>query len=267
MSKQMKSGVIYRGPSMIDGQPIIVVAIAKSGNEKTGDMLQTFIMLENTHPVEAIQSGADESVCGGCLARPKNEGWCYVRVEQSVAGVWKCYHQMQFNITTGKNKGETSNYKGYAEALTVDEITDMGRGRTNRLGTYGDPAAVPMYVWDALNSEAIGWNGYTHQWKDCSPDYAKYCMASIDKPCDTILAEIMGYRCFVAVLPGENSGTTNRKSVGCPAAKENGQKATCVDCLGCGGTDGRGTTNRIIEVHGVGFKTKRYQAWREKVAA
>ena len=259
---QPKSGVIYKGPSMLDGAPIIVIAIAKSNNGKTGAMLQTFIMREDVNPVDALKSNQDASVCGDCLARPANGGWCYVRVEQSVAGVWKCYHKLPFKVTTGARKGESSKYAGYADALEPARITELGRGRTNRVGTYGDPAAVPMYVWDALNSEAAGWNGYTHQWKTCSPDYAKYCMASIDKPCDTLSAEMLGYRCFVAVLPGETVTNASAKSVGCPAAKENGQRAQCDTCLGCGGNEGRGTTHRVIEVHGVDYKTKRYNAYR-----
>ena len=259
-NKQLKSALIYRGPSELDGSPIIVIAVAKSNNGKTGNMVQTFIMREDVHPVEALKTGDDASVCGGCLARPANEGWCYVRVEQSVAGVWKCYHQMP------NSRAKSGKFAGYPEATSPEAIRDMGRGRAIRLGTYGDPAAVPLYVWRSLTAEATGWNGYTHQWATCSPEYAEFCMASIDQPCDTIAAEMLGYRCFVAVLPGESAGDTSRKSVGCPAAVENGQNAQCGDCMGCGGTEGRGTTNRVIEVHGVDFKTKRYSQWREAIA-
>ena len=162
---------------------------------------------------------------------------------------------------------KAGSYAGYPEATSADEIQAFGNGRAIRLGTYGDPAAVPLYVWEALCANATGWNGYTHQWMTSSPEYSRYCMASIDQPCDTIAAELLGYRCFVAVLPEESAGVTARKSVGCPAAEENGRKATCGDCMGCGGTDGRGTTNRVIEVHGVDFKTKRYAAWRQSIAA
>lgn len=44
---QTKSGIIYRGPSLIDGQPIVAIAIAKSRNTKTGDMVQTYILCDN----------------------------------------------------------------------------------------------------------------------------------------------------------------------------------------------------------------------------
>ena len=36
--------IIYNGPSLLDGTPIIAIAIRKSGNAKTGDMVQTYIL-------------------------------------------------------------------------------------------------------------------------------------------------------------------------------------------------------------------------------
>jgi hypothetical protein len=33
------------------------------------------------------------------------------------------------------------------------------------MGTYGDPAFVPVSVWHKLLSNVIGWTGYTHQWR------------------------------------------------------------------------------------------------------
>ena len=37
--------IIYRGPSVLDGKPIVVVAIPKSGNSKTDSMLQTLSLI------------------------------------------------------------------------------------------------------------------------------------------------------------------------------------------------------------------------------
>ena len=36
--------VIYKGPSLLDGAPIVVIAVIGSGNTKTGDMVQTYIL-------------------------------------------------------------------------------------------------------------------------------------------------------------------------------------------------------------------------------
>jgi len=48
MKNVICSSVIYRGPSLIDGSPIVVVAvITKSddaANEKTGAVVQTYIL-------------------------------------------------------------------------------------------------------------------------------------------------------------------------------------------------------------------------------
>ena len=258
--------IIYRGPSMLDGKPIVVVAIPKSSNDKTDDMLQTFIMRADVPPLDALKSGDDASVCGDCLARPSKEGWCYVNVAQSVNMVYKSFTQAPI-VRKGVDTGKT--YKPYSD-ISGDPaaIVELGANKDNRLGTYGDPAAVPLQVWHMLNAHAHGFNGYTHQWKTCSPDYAKYCMASIDKPGDTLTAELMGYRCFIAHVDGEAMPTdTLAKVVTCPADKQaHGEAlASCKSCLGCGGTEGRGSTHRSITVHGTGYKVRKYLEWREGV--
>ena len=45
--------ILYRGPSILDGTPIVVVATMKTANPKTGDMIQTFILVDNMSPIEA----------------------------------------------------------------------------------------------------------------------------------------------------------------------------------------------------------------------
>src|SRR3989344_7004286 len=156
--------VIYRGPSMLDGAPIVVIAtgLAKSSrNEKTGDMVQTWIMREDMHPSEAGKAGADDSGCGNC---PHRGASCYVQVWRAPAVVWKA-HQRGV----------------YPMAADLAAIRALGRGRMVRLGAYGDPAAVPAEVWSALCAEASGWTGYTHQWRK-APHLRQWCMASADSP-------------------------------------------------------------------------------------
>jgi len=85
--------VIYRGPSQIDGAPIIAIAtgLAKgSRNAKTGGgLIQTWIIREDVSPADAVHSGADASVCGACPHRGeivdrRNKGRsCYVNVFQA----------------------------------------------------------------------------------------------------------------------------------------------------------------------------------------
>jgi hypothetical protein len=50
--------VVYRGPSQIDGQPIVAVAIMSSNNDKTDDMPQVFIIRADIPPLVALKTGA-----------------------------------------------------------------------------------------------------------------------------------------------------------------------------------------------------------------
>ena len=61
MANKTKSAIIYEGPSLIDGGPIVVVAIVSKRNRKTGDMLQTYIQRADTNPLEASRLGLDAS--------------------------------------------------------------------------------------------------------------------------------------------------------------------------------------------------------------
>src|SRR4051794_12783897 len=63
---------IYRGPSRIDGSPIIFAAtgfIAPSVNVKTGPLIQTYFLVDGVHPLQASHSGQDVSICGTCRHR------------------------------------------------------------------------------------------------------------------------------------------------------------------------------------------------------
>jgi hypothetical protein len=160
----MKSGIIYKGPSRIDGAPIVVLATYSNRNTKTGAVVQTYILREDINPLEASKTGADVSICGTCPlrgtpttdpARKQAVGRrCYVNLGQGVLIVWRAYR-----------KGV------YPDAQDSAGRAALGRGRVVRVGTYGDPAAVPDHVWTDLLSEADTWTAYTHQ-KPWRPDIA-----------------------------------------------------------------------------------------------
>src|SRR5882724_6636298 len=61
--------IIYSGPSLLDGSPIVVVAIIKSKNTKTANMIQTYIIRSDMDPREANRTGADFAICGHCPHR------------------------------------------------------------------------------------------------------------------------------------------------------------------------------------------------------
>jgi hypothetical protein len=72
--KRPENGVIiYEGPSVIDGAPIVAIATgfkSPSSNDKTGTMIQVWILRADIAPHEAQKTGADESICGDCPMRP-----------------------------------------------------------------------------------------------------------------------------------------------------------------------------------------------------
>jgi hypothetical protein len=233
MGKRKQTGfVLYRGPSQLDGQPIVAIATIGSKNGKTGAMVQTWIMREDVAPHDALKTGDDSSVCGECPHRPMKGGACYVTVFQAPLAVWRAYHRGR-----------------YGEPLTWPERQALGRGRVVRLGSYGDPAAVPLDVWEALTDEASAFTGYTHQWRTAPQQSLRhYCMASCDTPADFEAARAMGWRTFREVV--------------CPASDEGGNKLKCADCKSCSGcaTDRKGTI--VIVAHGPIGKVRAYEKMR-----
>jgi hypothetical protein len=239
-----KNRIIYSGPSMLDGQPIIVVAIVTSGNVKTGNMLQTHILRADMDPMQASKTGADYSICGNCTHRgtastdptkKTAEGrTCYVNLGQGPNQVFKAY-------SAGK----------YPTATTPEQIAALGKGRMIRLGTYGDPAAVPAAVWDHLLQDAAGWTGYTHQ-HDKAPDYSRM-MYSADNASEAAAAHAKGYRTF-RVIPVQDYSTNGKNAllnneILCPASKENDKGVTCSQCKLCTGSTSTGKSIAIV-AHG-----------------
>ena len=59
-------------------------------------------------------------------------------------------------------------YKAYKKGVygtttaTLKEIESFGSLQGVRLGTYGDPCAVPNDIWKALTSKALYSTAYTH---------------------------------------------------------------------------------------------------------
>ena len=232
MTTKKPSGyIIYRGASLLDGKPIVVVAITKSSNGKTGNMVQTYILADNgKSPVESAKTLEDVSVCGDCKHRRGTGGSCYVNLGQGARAVMD-----------GVMRGI------YPEKILRPKIECAGR--KVRLGTYGDPAAVPAVVWSSLLQDAAGWTGYTHQWASGKADHVKqWCMASADTMQEMALAKLNGWRTFR--VRGEDDSHVYSKEMACPASAEQGKRLTCEDCMACsGGIDSKKASVTIV-VHG-----------------
>lgn len=232
MANTKPSGyIIYRGASMLNGAPIVAVAITKSTNSKTGNMVQTYIINDNgASPVDNARDLLDAAICGDCPHRRGIGGSCYVNLGQGPRAV-----------ADGVKRGI------YPAGL--DQAAQLSAGRMVRLGTYGDPAAVPAYIWQTLVSKAAGSTGYSHQWKSgkAGADIMALCMASADSEIDRAAAKAMGYRTFRVRAESE---PLQAGEFVCPASAEGGKRKTCEECGACdGGINSRRADPTII-VHG-----------------
>lgn len=229
--------VLWRGASLLDGAPIVAIVTglaAGSSNRKTGDMLQTWILREDMAPTDAVRTGADVSICGQCPHRGNGDGrgrTCYVNVGQGPLAVWRAY-----------KRGSYPSAVGDSDAV----IIGAGRGLLVRLGSYGDPAAVPAVVWRMLTSECAGHNGYTHQWRT-APQLRDLCMASADSATDAADAHAAGWRTFRVAMPCDAPRLAGEAI--CPASAEAGKRLTCAQCLSCSGANGR-RGSIVIQAHG-----------------
>jgi hypothetical protein len=58
-------------------------------------MVQTFILRADVHPMDAIKSADDASICGDCVHRgdATRKRTCYVDVSKSVSAVYKAFQR------------------------------------------------------------------------------------------------------------------------------------------------------------------------------
>jgi len=228
--KQPLGYILYKGKSMINGDPIVCIATMSSNNPKTGNEIQTWILPDNDiKPNENVKTGADISVCGDCIKRPihaKKGEKCYVKTFQAPRSVYDAYKRGRYS--------ESWNSKTFF-------------GRMLRLGSYGDPAAVPFEVWEKALTKTIGHTGYTHQWrsKAFDPRLTKYVMASVDSVKEAEKAIKKEYRYFRVKNITEPK---IKKEATCPASKEANQVLTCSMCRSCDGSNGR-KGNIVINQH------------------
>lgn len=239
MSNRKPSGfIIYEGPSLIDGGPIVCIATRKSRNRKTGNMVQTWVLRSDMTPIEANRMGADHSVCGNCphagIVDPaKKTGTrrnrsCYVLI-MTPQSIYRAYKRGSYPVVRGHQR-----------------IADLGRGRMVRIGAYGDGAAVPSYVNESLISEAAGHTAYSHQSNvpQSSFDGARF-MVSADTEAAARDAWANGWRTFRVLRANEQP--IAGKEIACPSVKG----VHCIDCGLCRGAH-KTAKSITIPVHGSG---------------
>lgn len=230
--------IIYDGKSRIDKKPIVAVLIGGSSNRKTGNMAQTYIIRKDVSPVTAIKTGEDKSICGNCVHRGVADGEkavgrsCYVTVFQGPLSVFNAYK------------------RGIYPKYNKDLAEKILKNKTLRLGTYGDPTAVPIDIWKNLVRMSKGHTGYTHGWtKKKNKSYRELCMASVDNETQITEALANGWRYFRTRMP--NSPVLGGEFE-CPASEEQGKRKTCEECGACWGANKTGSNpfSVSIVVHG-----------------
>jgi hypothetical protein len=250
----MNGFILYRGPSTIDGQPIVVIAtglLTGGSNTKTGHMIQVYILHDGMNPMKASQTGDDVSICGSCPHRGtvvtdpktgerKNVGRsCYVTLMHGPRVVWDAYQ------------------RGLYPVIPLAKARKLLARRTVRLGSYGDPGAVPFAIWEQALDLVTELSGYTHLWRQF-PMLSAFCMASCDSEQDRADAKALGFRTFRV------RGKADPKLAGeghCPASAEMGKATQCAMCLLCGGARSVAKADITIIAHGVG--AKHYEKSRE----
>lgn len=227
--------VLHRGT--VNGAPFVAIATMETSNRKTGDMVQTWFLLENVNPVEAVQSGMDgDTVCNGCpFARGRG---CYVNVGQAPLSVWRAFHRGAYPTLAPRD---------YAAVFT---------GRKVRFGAYGNPSLLPLAMVRAIAAASDGWTGYFHDWRTnpYARSYSRYFMASTETAESLQCATQKGFRVF-HVSPVQPAGT-----VECLSDATNGRVA-CADCkLACNGRTGGTAGARSVWINPHGSKAGRAAA-------
>lgn len=223
--KRAKGYVLYQGPSLLNGASIVAIATMRTTNLKTGNMVQTWILTADQSPVEALKQGKDDAVCGTCPHRHNLGGGCYVIPFQAPNRVWAAWKRGLY-----RESWEPRVFKG----------------KRVRLGSYGDPAAVPAEVWAKVLELVDGSTGYTHQAhrREFQPGLLQHLMVSADSAAAAARSHSEGLRTFRVkaeaelLLPGE---------ILCPT--ETDENAECSSCGICSGAEKSGPSV-AINAHG-----------------
>lgn len=229
------SYLLYHGPSLITNSGEVIAVLTGmifSENEKTGNIPQVYIFNADISPGDSIRSYQDLHVCG----------WCPFR---SVFGSRVCYVNVK-NIHRMYGAFQRGRYQYLENKKLI-------KNKTIRIGAYGDPAAVPQYVWNDLKEHSAHLLSYTHMWQDPRFSYLKeYSMASVETLETWSLAKQAGWRTYRATLEG---CPALHNEIFCPFPSRGIQ---CCDCGLCSGWL-RKAKDVVSPVHGLPRAMKAFE--------
>lgn len=247
--------ILYRGPSIIDGRPIVVAFYTGTKNRKVGNAPSIAILPDAPDYRSAFINAP--SVCGGCpflgsmhaKGEKRTQGGCYAwALSMPIAAQLKA-------ITAGR----------YIEGPGAWTLThahiNATAPRIIRIGTVGDPAAVPQWVWDRLRA-GLPYDttpqSYSHQWRRPDAQHLRsWTMASVESAADAAKAHAMGWRTFRAALP--DAPTIPDAEKVCTYERE---RLTCSACGACNGrtTPADDRPSITATVHGSTHTARKAQA-------
>ena len=233
----MNGFIAYEGPSVFDGAPIAGIVTLNTRNRKTGPLAQLAIIRADIDPVAAHRIDADKSIRGTCPLRKNADGKraCYVILHQMPLSIYKAY-----------KRGSYPRLEDHPELL--NELKD----RPLRVGSYGDPVAIPFSKIEPLIEAAPFITGYTHAWRHGrSWRWKGILQASVETIPQAERANMIGWNTFRVMPPGEQP--RGPQEILCRNEADGKQ---CAECRLCNGNK----ANVCIHVHGAGarnFPTKK----------
>lgn len=228
--------VVWEGASLIDGSPIVLILTGfanPTSNRKTGRQIQSWILSQNYVPTYAAKHGFDNSICGSCPLKLSKIGSCYV------------------NLLTPNNIYRSyiaGNYPKFSEK----ELAILHHYRYPlRIGSYGDPTAVPLEVWEPLILVSGKHTGYTHRHKNCDLRWQKYLMASVETISEAKQAQNIGWRTFRIIAP---DAPLRDNEILCRHTEDD--RIQCETCLLCDGSSSK--PNIADKIHGLNWKVSNF---------
>mgnify|MGYP003131554580 CR=1 FL=1 len=223
---------ISLGPtsSRLNHAKIETTLLLHSSNRKTGDCNHT-LYLPQESIYEAIKTGSDESVCGGCELKPSKAGICY-EDPRWISNVQK----QEYPHIDDLSKGQ----KAYLDLRLKYRLT--------RLGSMGDPASDTRHIDMLTKHKSVG---YTSQWRNKQhADLKSVCMASVHTPAGYDRANDNKWRTFRIKTEDE---PLFKGEVLCPYPKKQ-----CQDCGLCDGLKSPNKPNIAVNIHGLKHKINNY---------
>jgi hypothetical protein len=242
---RQNSYIAWEGNSLIDGSPIVLILtgfVFPSFNKKTGsEMIQSWILQQEFTPTHAAKEGLEVGICGSCPMRMSEIGSCYV----NLLGVNRVYQKYKSG--------------GYSK-LSNNEIEVLRRYRYPiRLGSYGDPTAVPLEVWEPIILASGKYTGYTHNWRDTNSLWKQYLMASVHSIPEAQEAQNLGWRTFRIIAPDT---PLSDNEVLCRHTEDD--RIDCSKCLLCDGASSK--PNIADKVHGLNWKVSNFLKYLESTS-